>query len=167
MSAYYSNSGKFDTRKIHPDYSYDPQYLFKMKEDLLFLRNSTLKTFIEMNNSEIDAFLTNCAPTLNKINSSKKIKIPISDDVMKSITEARYALLQETVLANVDKDETNNARSTNFFEENKKRGLSSNKFRNLEEEKFRFNQNKIYFLHLNNSVKKRNNFFKSQNMSKI
>ena len=121
MSAYYSNSGKFDTRRINPDYSYDPQYLFKMKEDLLFLRNSTLSTFIEMNNGEIDAFLINCAPAPNKINSNQKIKIPISDDVMKLITESRYTLLQETVLANVDKDDLINLRSYDFNEGNYRR----------------------------------------------
>ena len=46
-----------------------------MKEDLFFLKNSTLSTFIEMDNSEIDPFLTNCAPTKNKFSNSKKIKI--------------------------------------------------------------------------------------------
>ena len=167
MSAYYSNSGKFDTRRINPDYSYDPQYLFKMKEDLLFLKNSALSTFIEMNNSEIDAFLTNCAPAPNKISSSQKIKIPISDDVMKLITESRYTLLQETVLANVDKDDISNIRSYEFNEGNYKRGSSGIKFKNIEEEKLRFGQNRPLIMNnLNNSAKKKSNVYKFQNMSK-
>ena len=165
MSAYYSNSGKFDTRRINPEYSYDPQYLFKMKEDLLFLKNSTLSTFIEMNNTEIDAFLTNCAPIPNKVSSSQKIKIPISDDIMKSITESRYTLLQETVLANVDKDDISNLRSYDFYEGTIRRGSSGKKFRNLEEEKFRLNKNRPYLMNItNNSAKKKhNNFFKNPN----
>ena len=59
-----------------------------------------------MDNSEIDPLLTNCAPTKNKFSNSKKIKIPISVDIIKSITESRYALLQEVVLSTVDKDES-------------------------------------------------------------
>ena len=115
MSAYYSNSGKFDLSKIKPDYSYEPTYLFKMKNDLFFLKTSTLSTFIEMNNSEIDAFLTNCAPAPGKLGSSQKIKIPISDDLMKLITESRYALLQETVLANVGEGDVMNRKNDFFF----------------------------------------------------
>ena len=57
-----------------------------------------------MENTEIDPFLTNCAPIPNKISNNTKIKIPISDDLMKLITESRYALLQETILS-TDKDD--------------------------------------------------------------
>ena len=107
LSIYYSNSGKFDTSKLRPEYSYDPKYLYKMKEDLTFLKNSTLSHFIEMENTEIDPFLTCCAPIPNKISNNTKIKIPISDDLMKLITESRYSLLQETLLS-ADKDDTFN-----------------------------------------------------------
>ena len=166
ISAYYSNSGKFDTSRIKPEYFYDHRYLFKMKEDLLFLKNSALSTFIEMNNSEIDAFLTNCAPVPNKIGSSQKIKIPIADDLMKLITESRYALLQETVLANIDKEDMININPKNdFYEENLRRGSSGKNFRNIEEEKYRYNPNRPFIIN-NNSAKKKNSFFQSKNMSK-
>ena len=33
LSAYYSNSGKWDVTRIKPDYSYDPKYLTKMKDN--------------------------------------------------------------------------------------------------------------------------------------
>ena len=166
ISAYYSNSGKFDTSRIKPEYFYDHRYLFKMKEDLLFLKNSALSTFIEMNNSEIDAFLTNCAPAPNKIGSSQKIKIPIADDLMKLITESRYALLQETVLANIDKEDMININPKNdFYEENLRRGSSGKNFRNIEEEKYRYNPNRPFIIN-NNSAKKKNSFFQSKNMSK-
>ena len=161
ISAYYSNSGKFDVSRIKPEYSYDPAYLFKMKNDLIFLKTSNLSTFIEMNNSEIDAFLTNCAPVSNKLGNNQKIKIPISDDLMKLITESRYALLQETVLANVDKDDIINRRNDIYFIDNRK---TAERYRNNEEEKFKIHQNKPFIV--NNNFKKKNNFFQSQNMSK-
>ena len=68
-----------------------------------FLKNSALSTFIEMNNTNIDPFLTNCAPVQNGIKSNKRV-IPITDDIMKLITYSRYELLQETVLDNIEKD---------------------------------------------------------------
>ena len=163
ISAYYSNSGKFDVSRIKPEYSYEPTYLFKMKNDLFFLKTSTLSTFIEMNNSEIDAFLTNCAPAPNKLESNQKVKIPISDDLMKLITESRYALLQETVLANVGEGGMRNRKIDLYYVENNRR--NEGKFRNVEEEQFKYNQNKPIFF-VNNNIKKKNNFYQSQNMSK-
>ena len=66
LLSYYSDSGKFNINKIRMEYLYDPNYLSKMKDDLFFLKNSVLSYYIEMNNNEIDPFLTNCAPTQNK-----------------------------------------------------------------------------------------------------
>ena len=94
----YLNYGKIDLNKIFEEYSYNPKYLNKMKVDLLFLQNSKINKFIEMNNSKIDAFLTNCAPNPNKNNSRTKIEIPISDDYIKIVKDLRYVLLQETFL---------------------------------------------------------------------
>ena len=168
ISAYYSNSGKFDVSKIKPEYSYEPTYLFKMKNDLFFLKTSTLSTFIEMNNSEIDAFLTNCAPAPGKLGSSQKMKIPISDDLMKLITESRYALLQETVLANVGEGDMVNKKNDFYFCSNENNKRYEGKFRNFDEEKFKISQNiqnKQIFI-ANNIKKKNNNYFQSQNMSK-
>ena len=168
FSTYYKISGKFETSKMRREYYYDPKYLFKMKEDLFFLKNSTLSTFIEMDNSEIDPFLTNCAPTKNKFSNSKKIKIPISDDVMKSITESRYALLQEVVLSTVDKDESLNinTRNLDYYNGSIHRGSSTDKFKTFEEEKYKFNQNRPYITNKFGSAKKNNNFFKTKNMSR-
>ena len=141
--SYSTNSGKFNFIKIKPEYSYDPRYLFKMKEDLKFLKNSALSTFIEMNNSSIDPFLTNCAPS-NKGAKSSKIVIPISDDIMKLIIQSRYELLQETVLDNIEKNDKNNGLITNtksmdFFEFNSfyKKKNRGNPLNNFEKEKFR------------------------------
>lgn len=46
-----------------------------------------------MNNSEIDPFLTNCAQSPNRISNTDKIKVPITEDIMKLIQECRYALI--------------------------------------------------------------------------
>ena len=101
--AYYTTSGKFNINKLKPEYSFDPGYLLKMKEDLKFLKNSALSNYIEMNNTKIDPFLTNCAPNING-KKGNKIEINIADDIMKLITQSRYYLLQETVKSSFEKD---------------------------------------------------------------
>jgi len=168
LSAYYSNSGKWDVTRIKPDYSYDPKYLTKMKDDLVFLRSSTLSNYIEMNNSDIDAFLTNCAPAPNKANSDK-IKIPIADDIMKLITESRYALLQEAVISSVEEDRNYKMKRSDILEGNYKRGSSMNKIRYLEEEKYKMNNPsfKINVSNAYNNSKIKNNYDPyPKNMSK-
>ena len=102
----YLNSGKIDISKINKLYSYSPNYIYKMKEDLKFLKNSILNRFFELQNTEINAFLTNCAS--NKNTKSNKIVIPISDDLMKEIKNCRYLLLQEILSTNPEKNFTKN-----------------------------------------------------------
>ena len=91
----YLISGKIDINNIKEKYIYDKNYLNKMKEDLLFLKDSAISKHIEMNNSKIDSFLTNCAPNSNKYNINNRITIPIPEEHMKLIKELRYSLLQE------------------------------------------------------------------------
>ena len=139
--SYYSNLGKWDITRMNHSYSYDPYYIFKMTKDLLFLKNSIISNYIEMNNSEIDCFLTNCAPSPNRINKSDKIEIPISEDIMKMITKSRIALFQETDFTNVDKDNNTNkiSRRNYFYGGNSKKGLSDNILKYSGEEKFNLN----------------------------
>ena len=54
-----------------------------------------------MNNGEIDAFLTNCAPGAGTMNN--KIKIPLSEELMKAINNSRYLLLKDSILNNREK----------------------------------------------------------------
>ena len=160
ITAYYVNSGKFNIYKIKPEYAYDPKYLFKMKNDLRFLQDSALGTFIEMNNSEIDPFLTNCAPSPNKIKGNKRI-IPVSDDMMKSIIDSRYLLLQETVLDSIDKENNFNMRSSDFSEMNiMSKNSRNNLLKKLEEEKYKLSQKN--FKNLPSGIKLRNNFIHSK-----
>ena len=101
----FENVTKWDLKKLHQKYLYDRNYLNKMKEDLKFLKNSILSKFIEMKNGEIDAFLTNCAPGAGIINN--KIKIPLSEELMREINNARYLLLKESIINNKEKFNNN------------------------------------------------------------
>ena len=141
--AYYTSSGKFSMSKLKPEYAFEPKYLYKMKEDLKFLKNSFLSTFIEMNNGNIDAFLTNCAPSSRGVKSNK-MEIPLSDDILKLIFQCRYDLLQETVSDNIEKDnnihELCNTKSFDFFQKNSllnSQNLKKNPINKLEKEKFK------------------------------
>ena len=140
LTTYYSASGKFNINRLKPEYAYDTRYLFKMKEDLKFLKNSALSTFIEMNNTIIDPFLTNCAPNPNGIKSNKR-EIPISDDIMKLIIQSRYELWQQTVLNKIEKESNENTNmknsdnlELNYFYKNAKNNNLLSKF---EKEKFK------------------------------
>ena len=140
LTTYYSASGKFNINRLKPEYAYDTRYLYKMKEDLKFLKNSALSTFIEMNNTTIDPFLTNCAPNPNG-KKSKKREIPISDDIMKLIIQSRYDLWQQTVLNKIDKNSNENTNmknndnlELNYFYKNPKTNNLLSKF---EKEKFK------------------------------
>ena len=157
ITSYYSNSGKFNIYNMKPEYSFDSKYLFKMKNDLKFLRDSAISVFIEMNNTEIDPFLTNCAPAPNKIKGTKRI-IPISDDVMKSIIESRYLLLQETVLDSID---TNNIKlssvdlsETNILSKNWRNNL----LKRMGDEKIKLGKSAKF----NNKIRVRNNFMRAK-----
>lgn len=106
LSTYYTLVGKIDMKLINKDYIYDENYLIKMQNDMDFLNEPNLQKYFDMNNSEIDAFLTNFAPRNNininysKINSGKA-KIPVTDDLYKAINHCRFILLQEILFDNM------------------------------------------------------------------
>ena len=93
----YASLGKIDLQKIIEEFSYNPTYLNKMKTDLLFLQNSAISRHIEMNNSEVDPFLSNCATNQND-NNNGKITVPISDEFVNVIKELKYLLIRESIL---------------------------------------------------------------------
>ena len=101
---YYNLVGKIDMKLINKEYNYDENYLLKMKNDMMFLNEyPKLSKYFDMQNSDIDAFLTNFAPNNNnysKINNNK-VKIPVSDDLKKVIEQCRYILIHETLLNNL------------------------------------------------------------------
>ena len=60
---YFILIGKIDIKLISKQYKYDENYLNKMINDMAFLKDyPQLSKFFDMNNSEIDTFLTNFAP---------------------------------------------------------------------------------------------------------
>ena len=171
----YTFSKKFNMSKLKPEYAYDSQYLYKMKDDLIFLKNSVLSDFIEMNSTEIDPFLTCCDSSPLGIKGNKII-IPISDDIMKLIIESRYELLQETVFNNMDKDINNenfmlkscdNIDNVNYL--NKYSNLNNNTTSKIETEKFRLRMKNSFNTSKNYKNSFKNNFIQStkgQNISK-
>ena len=149
---YYNLVGKIHMKLINKDYKYDEKYLGKMRNDMDFLKNiPKLSKYFDMNNSEIDAFLTNFAPknrsnlSYSKINNNKA-KIPVSDDLKKAIAQCRYILIQESFFDNM---------KGNFV--NTEQEINNNNYKN-------FNNSNIY----NNNNSKINNISgRSKNISKI
>ena len=175
LITYYTFSKKFNMNKLKPEYAYDSQYLYKMKDDLKFLKNSALSDFIEMNNTEIDPFLTCC--DINQLGiKGNKIIIPISDDIMKLIIESRYELLQETVFNNIDKDTNNenlmlkncdNANNANYLK--KYSNLNNNTSSKNDKDKFRLRMKNSFNVGKSFKNSFKNNFIQStkgQNMSR-
>ena len=106
---YYNLVGKIDMNLISKEYNYEQNYLAKMRDDMSFLGESPkLAKYFDMNNYEIDAFLTNFSPSkaknqaYSKLNNNK-VKIPVSEDLKKAINQCRYILLQETFFENINK----------------------------------------------------------------
>ena len=149
----YLSSGKIDINNIKEEYIYDKNYLNKMKEDLLFLQDSALSKHIEMNNSKIDPFLTNCAPNANKYNLNNKITIPIPEEHMKLIKELKYSLLQEE-LSNNSNDKFDNNKINTYYIENYNNNKNKIRYKN------NYNNNYYEGRYLN---KIRNNSFVSNN----
>lgn len=130
-------------KAISEDYSYDENYLKKMKDDMIFLKEyQILKKYFIVNNGVIDDFLTNFSPKNNsnenysKINSNK-VRIPVSDELNKFINHSRYILIQESFFnsmrnkgnqinsirgeSNDMHDLNNNNNSSKFNKNNKKK----------------------------------------------
>ena len=111
------NYGKYNSQYLKEEYMYDSNYLKKMKNDLFFLKNCILSRFIEMNNSEIDPFLTCCAPNPGR-NINSKLKVPINEDIMKAINDARYLLIKEDIVNSDKNNEKNNEKNDEKNDEN-------------------------------------------------
>ena len=95
ISKNYSNLDKINKKIIKQDYSYDPNYIYKMQDDLLFLKESTLSKYFEMDNKFIDPFLTNF---LSIATDSNKNAVQNSDDILALINESRYSLIRKKIL---------------------------------------------------------------------
>ena len=118
---YFILIGKIDIKLISKEYKYDENYLSKMNNDMAFLNDCPqLSKYFDMNNSEIDTFLTNFSPrnssnaNYSKMNSNK-VKIPVSEDLKRVITQCRYYLMQENLFNNMRFDTDNNEEIKNHI----------------------------------------------------
>ena len=103
---HYSINGNFDFSKMNViySYSYDPNYLLKMKKDMCFLENSPISKKIPINKKNLDAFI---------IDTNSKLKgIKISPHLIKAINRCRYILFEEAILSNMNN--SNNINQMNF-----------------------------------------------------
>ena len=103
LVTYNRNIGKIDMKLINSDFKYRDDYLKKMIRDMDFLKQyKGMHKYFDMNNGDIDAFLTNFdSKPSNNLNYSKyisnKAKIPVSEQMKKAIIECRYILTQEEI----------------------------------------------------------------------
>ena len=168
ISTYNNLVGKIDMKLINKDYNYDQKYLTKMKTDMDFLNEyPKLSKYFDMNNSEIDAFLTNFSPrntsnySYSKINSNK-VKIPINEDLKKYINQCRYILLQEQFFDNMSLSQyadNDNEQMMNFMNRN-----NSSKINNDSYGKLRNNSKIKFFRNEDNDMKINMNKNEYQNM---
>ena len=115
LSYYKSLNGKFDFNKMNKAYIYNNDYLIKMKDDMKFLRNSYLGKYIDFTNGEIEPFLICCSPKKNNRNRRQdKINIPINDELMKGIKQAKYYFIQDLMFFNIEEDNKRNKNNISF-----------------------------------------------------
>ena len=133
LSTYFRIKGKIDMKLINSDIIvYNGDYLKKMKTDMDFLKQSKhMKKYFDMNNGEIDAFLTNFdsrpSNNLNYIKfNSNKAKIPVSQDVKNSIMKCRYILLQEEIFDKMKNGGFDGGGGINDYTYNTNRNIFSN-----------------------------------------
>jgi len=72
---------KYNLEKLGKDFSFDRNYLIKMKNDLDFLKKSVLTNYFQFANGS-DPFLISLS---EKLEDKDKINVIINDDVMKLI----------------------------------------------------------------------------------
>ena len=109
ISKNYSHLEKINKKIIKAEYSYDPNYIYKMQDDLLFLKESALSKYFEMDNKYIDPFLTNFC-TEAKGNNKKTVSN--SNDIIGLINESRYALIQKKIFDKIS--QSNNTKELNI-----------------------------------------------------
>ena len=109
ISKNYSNLSLAKDKIIKDDYTYDPNYINKMQDDLLFLKESSLGKYFEMDNKYIDPFLTNFC---TEAKGSNKKTVSNSNDIIGLINESRYALIQKKIFDKIS--QSNNTKELNI-----------------------------------------------------
>ena len=122
ISTYSFQKGKYNLEKLNPAYLYNPNYLIEMGNDMDFLKKSSLNNYIDMTNGEYDAFLSNCHPK-NEKKKNNKIYVPIGNDLMKTIKNAKYIIMEDILLNNIQKK--NDQSKIIILKKRKFRGISA------------------------------------------
>ena len=141
ISKNYSNLEKINKKIIKAEYSYDPNYIYKMQDDLLFLKESALSKYFEMDNKYIDPFLTNfCTETKD----SNKKTVSNSNDIIGLINETRYALIQKKIFDKIS--QSNNNKEINIdprYIKTLTRNFSTKAYRKIEYKKEDRKENRL------------------------
>ena len=106
----YENIGKLDIKTLKQVFLYSPNYINKMTNELLFLQNSAISKYIEMDNSDIDQFLSNCAPNPSSKNN-RKLTVPMTEEHLNVISELKDWISKESNLT----EQKNEIESNNYF----------------------------------------------------
>ena len=159
---FYNLVGKINMKSINRDYIYDENYLLKMQKDMLFLKNYPgLQKYFDMNNSEIDAFLTNFSPNQNmnysRINNNKA-KVFVSDELQNAINQCRYVLIQENFFLKMKNGTNIEQLVLNNTKNNSKEILCDAPLYKSYSLKIKNPSSKIQFFH-DNSDNRKDNFY--------
>ena len=128
ISSYNSNREKYNLNNINKAYLYDNDFLIKMEKDISFLKSSNIFNYFDIQTHKFDVFFSNCIDD-NKNNS--KIKIPIDKDLLKSIQNSKYIILQDIFFNKIKNN--NNIMKNKDFNNYKKITFSKNKFIGFDE----------------------------------
>ncbi len=141
FSYYNTFNGKFNFNNMNKAYIYNDQYLIKMKNDLNFLYNSNLQNYIDFSYQEIDPFLVCCSISNNNIKQNK-IVIPINDNLMEQINQAKFYLNQDLVTYN----NLINNNNTKFNSNNNEKNINNESNKSIKYKDSTFNlQNQDLF----------------------
>ena len=89
--------GKFDLEKISEKFGFDINYLIKMKEEMLFLKEGYIKRFFNVNN-DYNPFLLKASEKMNNSNGEPNFNIvPISNELRDNIKQCNYYIYQELI----------------------------------------------------------------------
>jgi len=165
LSSYNILGGKHNLDKINKIYKFDKNYLIKMKFDIDFLKNSKLASYFEFESFETDPLLLYFS--FKNENFEKKYKMKIPEELLNSVKQAQYVILQDLIffninsiyMKNIQKQEKNIGNmkgiyGREFSNPNKNKNFVSVSSR-LYSSKREYNENEENVIHHNNNFKNR------------
>ena len=160
-----SNKEKWDLNEIKKKYLYEPNYLDKIKEDMIFLNNSILSKFIDINDSIYVPFL-NSSTIYSKDVNNNKIKIIIDGNLQKEINNLRYLLSKESINNSSINTSTNNMKIKKKIKKDNLTEIELNAQSNCNKNKIIFNRfsHNDFLIYKSKNKKKRNNTLSNFNL---